>query len=73
MDDHVRLGRTGLHVSRLCLRMMTFGLQSDEPTSLAILDMAARVASPFSTLPTCIRLAAPWRALDAPKRSLAAG
>jgi aryl-alcohol dehydrogenase (NADP+) len=38
---HVRLGRTGLSVSRLCLGTMTFGLQCDEPTSIAILDRAA--------------------------------
>jgi len=36
-----RLGRTGLKVSRLCLGTMTFGLQSDEQTSRAILDAAA--------------------------------
>ncbi|MGH9022753.1 MAG: aldo/keto reductase [Acidimicrobiia bacterium] len=39
--EHVRLGRTGLQVSRLCLGTMTFGVQSDEETSLAILDRAA--------------------------------
>src|SRR6186713_853114 len=39
--QHVRLGRTGLTVSRLCLGTMTFGLQCDEPTSIAILDRAA--------------------------------
>jgi aryl-alcohol dehydrogenase-like predicted oxidoreductase len=39
--QHVRLGRTGLTVSRLCLGTMTFGLQCDEPTSVAILDRAA--------------------------------
>src|SRR5262245_25099868 len=38
--DHVRLGRTGLPVSRLCLGTMTFGLQCDEATSHAILDRA---------------------------------
>jgi len=38
---HVRLGRTGLSVSRLCLGTMTFGLQCDEPISIAILDRAA--------------------------------
>ena len=38
---HVRLGRTGLSVSRLCLGTMTFGLQCDEATSVAILDHAA--------------------------------
>ena len=39
--DHVRLGGTGLKVSRLCLGTMTFGLQCDEPTSVAIMDRAA--------------------------------
>jgi 1-deoxyxylulose-5-phosphate synthase len=39
--EHVRLGRTGLQVSKLCLGTMTFGLQSDETTSHAILDRAA--------------------------------
>jgi 1-deoxyxylulose-5-phosphate synthase len=38
---YVRLGRTGLPVSRLCLGTMTFGLQCDEPSSRAILDRAA--------------------------------
>ena len=38
---HVRLGHTGLSVSRLCLGTMTFGLQCDETTSVAILDRAA--------------------------------
>ena len=38
---HVRLGRTGLQVSRICLGTMTFGLQCDEPTAVAILDRAA--------------------------------
>ncbi|MHB8329731.1 MAG: aldo/keto reductase [Acidimicrobiales bacterium] len=38
--EHVRLGGTGLPVSRLCLGTMTFGLQCDEATSTAILDKA---------------------------------
>ncbi|HET9923706.1 MAG TPA: aldo/keto reductase, partial [Methylomirabilota bacterium] len=38
---HVRLGRTGLSVSRFCLGTMTFGLQCDEAASTAILDRAA--------------------------------
>ena len=38
---HTRLGRTGLQVSRLCLGTMTFGLQCDEATSVAIMDRAA--------------------------------
>src|ERR1700684_3219338 len=39
--DPVRLGRTGLQVSRLCLGTMTFGLQCDESTAGALLDRAA--------------------------------
>jgi 1-deoxyxylulose-5-phosphate synthase len=39
--EHARLGRTGLKVSRLCLGTMTFGLQTDESTAVAILDRAA--------------------------------
>jgi 1-deoxyxylulose-5-phosphate synthase len=35
------LGTTGLAVSRIVLGTMTFGLQTDEPTSHAILDVAA--------------------------------
>lgn len=38
--EHVRLGATGLRVSRMCLGTMTFGLQCDEETSIAILDRA---------------------------------
>ncbi len=36
----VRLGRTGLHVSPLCLGTMTFGVQADEAESHRILDTA---------------------------------
>ena len=45
--QHVRLGRTGLKVSRLCLGTMTFGLQCDETTSRAILDAAAESGITF--------------------------
>ncbi len=38
--EHVRFGRTGLHVSRLCLGTMTFGYQCDDDTSFAIMDAA---------------------------------
>jgi aryl-alcohol dehydrogenase (NADP+) len=44
---HVKLGRTGLSVSRLCLGTMTFGLQCDEATSFAILDRAASAGITF--------------------------
>lgn len=39
--QYARLGTTGLKVSRLCLGTMTFGLQTDEPGSRAIMDVAA--------------------------------
>ncbi|MEO8696145.1 MAG: aldo/keto reductase [Acidimicrobiales bacterium] len=45
--QHVRLGRTGLQVSRLCLGTMTFGYQCDEPTSVAILNAAADAGITF--------------------------
>jgi len=45
--QHVRFGPTGLHVSRLCLGTMTFGLQCDEKTSFAILDAAAEQGLTF--------------------------
>jgi aryl-alcohol dehydrogenase (NADP+) len=44
---HVKLGRTGLPVSRLCLGTMTFGLQCDEAESFAILDAAASAGITF--------------------------
>ena len=36
-----RMGRTGLKVSEICLGTMTFAGQSDEATSIQILDVAA--------------------------------
>jgi len=45
--QHVRLGSTGLKVSRLCLGTMTFGFQCDEATSFAILDRAASAGITF--------------------------
>jgi 1-deoxyxylulose-5-phosphate synthase len=44
---HVRLGNTGLRVSRLCLGTMTFGYQCDEATSFGILDRAAEKGITF--------------------------
>ena len=38
--NHTKLGRSGLKVSPLCLGTMNFGPQTDEPTSLAIMDRA---------------------------------
>ena len=45
--QHIRFGRTGLQVSRLCLSTMTFGLQCDEKTSHAILDTATEAGITF--------------------------
>jgi aryl-alcohol dehydrogenase (NADP+) len=45
--DHVRLGRTGLWVSKACLGTMTFGYQCDEDASFAILDRAAELGVTF--------------------------
>jgi len=45
--QHIRFGRTGLQVSRLCLGTMTFGLQCDEPASHAILDAAVNQGITF--------------------------
>jgi aryl-alcohol dehydrogenase-like predicted oxidoreductase len=45
--DHVRLGRTGLKVPRLCLGTMTFGFQCDDDTSFAIMDAAYEAGMTF--------------------------
>jgi aryl-alcohol dehydrogenase-like predicted oxidoreductase len=45
--QHVRFGRTGLKVSRLCLGTMTFGLQCDEETSRSIMDGAFEAGIDF--------------------------
>ena len=45
--QYTNFGATGLTVSRLCLGTMTFGLQTDEPTSRAILDQAAAAGVTF--------------------------
>jgi aryl-alcohol dehydrogenase (NADP+) len=45
--QHIRFGRTGLQVSRLCLGTMTFGLQCDETASHAILDAAVNQGITF--------------------------
>ncbi len=44
---HVRLGSTGLKVSRVGLGTATFGLQCDERTSHSILDRAAELGITF--------------------------
>jgi aryl-alcohol dehydrogenase-like predicted oxidoreductase len=40
MMQHVRLGRTGLRISRLCLGTMNFGPQTSEPDAFRIMDRA---------------------------------
>jgi aryl-alcohol dehydrogenase-like predicted oxidoreductase len=45
--EHVRFGRTGLKVSRLCLGTMTFGYQCDKETSFAIMDAAEAAGITF--------------------------
>lgn len=42
-----RMGRTGLKVSEVCLGTMTFGLQCDEPTSVAIMDTGVEYGVDF--------------------------
>ena len=45
--QHVKLGRTGLRVSRLCLGTMTFGLQCDEPRATPSSTRAAEAGIDF--------------------------
>ena len=56
---HVRFGRTGLKVSRLCLGTMTFGYQCDEDTSFAIMDAAAEAGIDFIDTADMYPLGAP--------------
>ncbi len=57
--QHVRLGRTGLRVSRLCLGTMTFGYQVDEAASFAILDKAFGAGVTFLDTADAYPLGAP--------------
>lgn len=45
--DYVRLGKSGLKVSRLCLGTMTFGREADEEASFRILDRFLEVGGTF--------------------------
>ncbi len=45
--EHVRLGRTALKVSRLCLGTMNFGPHTTEPDSFAIMDRALELSINF--------------------------
>ncbi len=66
--QHVRFGRTGLKVSRLCLGTMTFGYQCDEVTSFAIMDAAADAGITFLDTADVYPLGAPRSSSDAPKK-----
>ncbi len=57
--QHVRFGRTGLKVSRLCLGTMTFGYQCDDTTSFAIMDAAADAGITFFDTADAYPLGAP--------------
>ena len=48
--EHVRLGRSGLKVSRLCLGTMIFGTQRPEEEARPILDRAAELGFSFIDL-----------------------
>jgi len=45
--EGVRVGRSGLQVSRLCLGTMIFGSQRDQSEAFAIMDMAAELGIDF--------------------------
>lgn len=58
---HVQLGGTGLPVSKLCLGTMTFGLQSDEDTSNAIMDTAYEAGVTFFDTADAYPLGGDWQ------------
>jgi 1-deoxyxylulose-5-phosphate synthase len=62
---YTNLGRTGLQVSRLCLGTMTFGYQSDEATSIAIMDKAYDAGITFFDTADAYPLGAPPELLGA--------
>jgi aryl-alcohol dehydrogenase-like predicted oxidoreductase len=45
--DIVRLGKSGLQVSRICLGTMTFGAGADEATSFALMDRFTELGGTF--------------------------
>jgi 1-deoxyxylulose-5-phosphate synthase len=61
--EHVRFGRTGLTVSRLCLGTMTFGYQSDRTTSFEIMDTAFEAGITFFDTADAYPLGAPVEVL----------
>lgn len=57
----VRLGSTGLKVSRLCLGTMTFGAQADEAEAIAILDACAHAGVNFIDTANAYPIGASYR------------
>ena len=57
--EMIRFGRTGVHVSRLCLGTMTFGYQCDDDTSFAIMDTAYEAGITFFDTADVYPLGAP--------------
>jgi len=57
--QHVRFGRTGLQVSRLCLGTMTFGYQCDDDASFEIMNGAAEAGITFFDTADAYPLGAP--------------
>lgn len=59
--DYMRLGNSGLQVSRICLGMMSYGTSQwrdwvlDEEESRPFVQRALELGINFSTRPTCIR------------------
>jgi len=45
--EGVRVGRSGLQVSRLCLGTMIFGSQRDQSEAFAVMNMAAELGIDF--------------------------
>ncbi|HEX3468500.1 MAG TPA: aldo/keto reductase [Candidatus Elarobacter sp.] len=45
--QYVRLGRTGLRISEICLGTMTFGLQTERDEAFAIMDVAENAGIDF--------------------------
>jgi aryl-alcohol dehydrogenase-like predicted oxidoreductase len=68
--EHVRFGRTGLQVSRLCLGTMTFGIQCDEAQSFAILDKATDGGVDFLDTADVYPLGGNWKTAGATEEIL---
>lgn len=68
MIPSVKLGGTGLHVSRLCIGTMTFGEQTDEAGSFAILDACAEAGVNFIDTANVYPLGARYEAMGETER-----